>query len=125
MWTFIWHTFFFDPVYNTLVFFIDTIPHGDVGVAIIATVIVIKLVILPLSIKVAKMQTVMREIEPKMKEIKETITDREAQAKAMMELYRRQHQPLCQYFFDVLAVSYRHCALLGGYSWRWRRTTCY
>lgn len=88
MWTFIWHTFFFDPVYNTLVFFIDTIPHGDVGVAIIATVIVIKLVILPLSIKVAKMQTVMREIEPKMKEIKETITDREAQAKAMMELYK-------------------------------------
>ena len=43
MFTYIWHTLFFDPVYNTLVFFIDTIRNGDVGLAIIATVIVVKM----------------------------------------------------------------------------------
>jgi len=89
MFNYIWHTFFFDPVYNGLVFFIDVIPGGDVGLAIIAIVIVVKTVLLPLSIKAAKMQRVMREIEPKLKEIKIAFKDkREEQAQAMMRIYR-------------------------------------
>ncbi len=89
MFSYIWHTFFFDPVYNTLVFFIDVIPLGDVGLAIIATVVVVKVVLLPLSIKAAKTQKVMREIEPQLREIKEKYKDkREEQAQAMMALYR-------------------------------------
>jgi len=91
MWSYIWHTFFFDPVYNTLVFFIDVLPGGDVGLAIVCTVVLIKLVILPLSIKVTKMQAVMRELEPRMKEIKASITDRQEQAQAMMELYKEKN----------------------------------
>lgn len=89
MFSYIWHTFFFDPVYNGLVFFIDIIPGGDVGLAIIATVVVVKTILLPLSIKAAKTQRIMREIEPKLREIKETHKDnREAQALAMMTVYR-------------------------------------
>jgi len=89
MFSFIWHSFFFDPVYNTLVFFIDVFPLGDVGLAIVATVIVVKLVLFPLSIKAVKTQKIMREIEPKLKELKEKFKDkREEQAKAMMEIYR-------------------------------------
>ncbi len=86
--SFIWHTFFFDPVYNALVFFIDVIPGGDVGLAIIATVVVVKLVLLPLSVKAAKTQKILREIEPKLKALKEQHKDnREEQAKAMMATY--------------------------------------
>ncbi|HMO77610.1 MAG TPA: YidC/Oxa1 family membrane protein insertase [Candidatus Paceibacterota bacterium] len=89
MFNYIWHTFFFDPVYNGLVFFIDVIPGGDVGLAIIAIVIVVKTILLPLSIKAAKTQRVMREIEPQLKEIKETLKDkREEQAQAMLKIYR-------------------------------------
>lgn len=89
MFTYIWHTFFFDPVYNGLIFFVDVIPGGDVGLAIIATVIVVKTILLPLSIKAAKTQRVMREVEPKLKEIKETLKDkREEQATAMMKIYK-------------------------------------
>lgn len=88
MWSSIWHTFFFDPVYNVLVFFIDVLPAGDVGLAIVATVVFIKMVMLPLSIKVAKMQVVMKEIEPRLKKIKSDIKDRQEQAQAMMELYK-------------------------------------
>ncbi len=89
MFTYIWHTFFFDPVYNTLIFFVDIVPGGDVGIAIIATVIVVKTILLPLSIKAAKTQRIMREIEPKLKEIKERLKDkREEQARAMMEVYK-------------------------------------
>lgn len=89
MWSYIWHTFFFDPVYNALVFFIDVVPGGDVGVAIILTVLLVKTILLPVSIKAAKTQKIMREIEPKIKEIKETYKeDKQAQAQAMMEIYR-------------------------------------
>ncbi len=89
MFSFIWHSFFFDPIYNTLVFFLDVFPHGDVGLAIIATVIGVKVLLFPLSIKMVKTQKAMREIEPKLKEIKLSHKDnREAQAKAMMELYK-------------------------------------
>jgi len=56
MFSFIWHTFFFDPVYNGLVFFIDVVPGGDVGIAIILMTIVVKIILLPLSLKAARTQ---------------------------------------------------------------------
>lgn len=89
MFSYIWHTFFFDPVYNSLVFFIDVIPGGDVGLAIIATVVLVKTILLPLSIKAVKTQKVMREIEPKLKEIKDKYKDdKQQQAQAMMDVYK-------------------------------------
>lgn len=89
MWSFIWHTFFFDPVYNALVFFIDLVPGGDVGLAIVLTTIVVKLILLPLSVKAAKTQVIMRELDPKLRELKEQYKDdKETQARKMMELYR-------------------------------------
>jgi YidC/Oxa1 family membrane protein insertase len=88
MFSFIWHTFFFDPIYNGLVFFIDVIPGGDVGLSIVAITVLVKFLLLPLSIKAARTQVVMREIEPRLKELRDTITDRQEQAKAMMEVYR-------------------------------------
>jgi len=89
MFSSIWHNFFFDPVYNSLVFFIDIIPGGDVGLAIIATVLLVKTILLPISIKAVKTQKIMREIEPKLKEIKEKHKeDKQEQAQAMMAVYR-------------------------------------
>jgi YidC/Oxa1 family membrane protein insertase len=75
MFSNIWHTFFFDPVYNALIFFIDIIPGGDVGLAIMATVLLVKTILLPISISAVKTQKAMREIEPKLKEIKEKYKD--------------------------------------------------
>jgi len=89
MFSTIWHTIFFDPVYNGLVFFIDVVPGGDVGVAIVFTTILVKIILLPLSLKAAHTQVAMRAIEPKLKEIKEKYKDkREEQARAMMEIYK-------------------------------------
>ncbi len=87
--SFIWHTFFFDPVYNSLVFFIDVVRGGDVGVAIICTVILVKTVILPVSLKAARTQLIMRDLEPKLAQVKEEYKDkREMQAIKTMELFR-------------------------------------
>lgn len=88
MFSALWHNFFFDPVYNGLVFFIDVVPGGDVGLAIIFTTIVVKIILLPLSIKAAKTQVVMRELDPKLKALKAEIEDKKEQAEKMMALYK-------------------------------------
>jgi len=88
MFSWIWHTFFFDPIYNGLIFFVDVLPGGDLGWAIICTTLVVKTILLPLSIKAVKTQVVMREIEPRLKAIKEEIQDKQEQAQAMLALYR-------------------------------------
>ncbi len=85
----LWHTVFFDPVYNGLIFFIDIIPGGDVGIAIICITILVKVLLLPLSVKAVRTQKIMKEIEPRLKELKEKHKDnREAQARAMMDIYK-------------------------------------
>jgi YidC/Oxa1 family membrane protein insertase len=85
----IWHTIFFDPIYNSLVFFIDVVRHGDVGVAIICTVILVKTVILPISLKAARTQLAMRVLEPKLAKIKEDYKDKkDVQAIKTMELFK-------------------------------------
>ncbi len=89
MFSYLWHTLCMDPVYNVLVFFIDSIRGGDVGLAIIATVVVVKVLLYPLSLKAVKTQKLQKELEPVMKEIKEKYQgDREAAAKATMAAYK-------------------------------------
>lgn len=89
MFSFIWHTVFFDPIYNGLVFFIDTIPGGDIGIAIILLTIVVKVALLPLSLKAARTQRVMREVEPKLSAIKELHkNDRELLARETLKVYQ-------------------------------------
>lgn len=86
---FIWHTFFFDPIYNSLVFFIDVVRNADVGVAIICTVVLVKTIILPVSLKAVRTQLAMRDLEPKLAKIKEEYKDkRDVQAIKTMELFK-------------------------------------
>lgn len=90
MFSFIWHTFVFDPIYNTLVLFIDIFPGGDVGLAIVSTVVIVKLLLFPISIKAVKTQKIMRDLQPELEAIKEKHKDnREAYALATLEIYRK------------------------------------
>lgn len=104
--SFVWHTFFFDPIYNGLVFFIDTIPGGDVGLAIIAITVVVKFILLPLSVSAAKTQKAIREIEPQLKELKEKHKDdREALARATMAIYNEAGiKPFSSIFLVMLQI---------------------
>ena len=101
-----WHTFFFNPIYNTLVFFIDIVPGGDVGLAIILTILLVKTILLPLSIKAVKTQKAIKEIEPKIKEIKEKYKDdKQQQSLAIMEVYKEAGvNPLASIFLMFLQI---------------------
>ncbi len=118
MFSYIWHTFFFDPIYNMVIFFITVIPGGDVGLAIIAAVLLVKTILMPLAIRAAKTQRVMKEIEPKLKSIKEEFKDdREGQARAMMEVYRSAEvNPFASIFLLFLQIPILIALYLSVYS---------
>lgn len=116
--SYVWHTFFFDPIYNGLVFFIDAIPGGDVGLAIIAITLLVKFLLLPLSIKAAKMQKVIREIDPKLKELKDKYKDdREALARETMALYKEAGiNPLSGIFLALVQIPIIFALYFSVYS---------
>src|SRR3989338_2983371 len=90
MFSTIWHAVFFDPVYNSLIFILDHVPGGDLGIAIILLTVFIKLILLPLSLRAAKTQYAMRTLEPELALLKEKHNgDREKVARETMDAYKR------------------------------------
>ncbi len=85
----IFHTFFYNPIYNGLVFLIDIIPGGDAGVAVILLTILVSLILFSVSKKAIRTQIRMKEMEPEMKKIRETVSDKQQQALQMMALYKK------------------------------------
>lgn len=85
----LFHTFFYDPIYNALVAFVAIIPGGDVGIAVILLTIVIRFILLPFALSAARTQRAMKELEPKIREVKEKHKgDKEKEALATLALYR-------------------------------------
>jgi len=85
----VYHSFIFQPLYNGLIFLIDTIPFIDAGIAVILFTLIIKIVLFPLSKKFISTQMAMKEIQPEVNLLKEKYkNDKRAQAEKMMELYK-------------------------------------
>ena len=91
MFSYIWHTIFFDPIYNTLIFFVDTIRLHDVGLEVIATVIVVKVILLPIALKASRTNQLMKKVQPEIKAIQDKYKGkREELALHLMEVYKRE-----------------------------------
>ncbi len=116
------------PLLNLLVFFYHYIP--DIGVVIILLTVLIRLLLLPSFHKQLKSQKAMSDLQPKMDALKEKHKDdKEAHAKAMMELYK-QHKvnplsaclplliqlPILIALYQVFIQSLNGQALHGLYS---------
>lgn len=90
MFSTIWHTTIYDPIYNLLVFLIDILPGGDVGFAVIFATVIVKLILFPLSLSAVRTQMVIRKIQPKIQEIQKKFKEaREEQARKLLELYKK------------------------------------
>jgi YidC/Oxa1 family membrane protein insertase len=114
------HAILYVPIFNLLVFLYDVLPGADIGFAIIALTIIIKLILWPFMTQSLKSQKAMQELQPKIEELKATHGDnREALAKAMMELYQKEKvNPLASCLplliqLPILIALYR--VLLGGF----------
>lgn len=87
--SFLYHTFFFDPLYNALVILFNVAPWADAGIIIILLTVLVRLVLYPLSKKAVVTQVKMAEISPELEAIKEKYKDKaEEQARRTLALYR-------------------------------------
>lgn len=78
------------PLLNILIWFYNVIPIHDIGLAIIALTILVRLILLPSFQKSLRSQKELQQLQPKLKEIKEKYKgDKEAQTKATFEFYKQ------------------------------------
>jgi len=87
----IYNTILYQPIFNLLVWFYNVIPGHDIGLAIIAITVVIKLILYPFSLQSIKAQKVLQELQPKLDEIKKKYKgDQQALTRATIELYKQE-----------------------------------
>jgi len=87
----IFQVVFYQPILNLLIFLYNIIPGNDLGLAIIAMTVIIKLILLPLSKQSIRSQKSLQDLQPKINELKKRYADNKgAMGKAMMELYRQE-----------------------------------
>ena len=85
----LYNTFLYEPIFNLLVWLYNIIPGNDIGLAILALTIIIRLIFYPLSKKSIVSQKALQELQPKIEELKEKYKDKkEEMAKATMQLYK-------------------------------------
>lgn len=86
----IYNNFLWLPLFNGLVLFYNLLPWKDLGLAIVAFTVFIRLILTPFLIKARKSQREMSLVQPEIKKIQEKFKgNREAQNKALMELYAK------------------------------------
>lgn len=100
------HTIFYEPVYNLLVIFLQVVPLHDIGISIILTTLVVKTILLPLNISATRSQHAIKKIEGELKEVKEKHKNNPQESgRKMMEIYKRENiNPLSSLFAIILQI---------------------
>ena len=82
-------TILYVPLFNALIFLVGIMPVGDVGLAVVALTLLVRLVLSPFSYKAILSQVKQRELQPHISEIRERYkNDKQEQSKKIFELYR-------------------------------------
>ncbi len=85
----LFHTVLYQPLFNLLVGIYNVLPGHDLGLAIIALTLFIRILFIPLSIKSLISQRAMSQIQPKLQELQaKHKDDKQALAQATMALYK-------------------------------------
>ena len=85
----IYNTILVDPLLNLLVFFYNLL-GSDIGLAIIAVTVLVRLILYPSFKKQLESQKKLSALQPQLQEIKEKHKDdKEAQSRAMMDFYKQ------------------------------------
>lgn len=82
----LWNMFFYEPLYNALIFLTGIVP--DIGIAVVILTILVKLILYPLQTKSIKSQIALKEIQPELDAIKEKFPKKEDQSRATFALYK-------------------------------------
>ncbi len=85
----LFHSFIYQPVYNLLIILYNLMPGNDLGLAIIALTLVVRLILYPVAQKQLESQKKIQDLQPEIKKIQEKHKgNKEQQGKALMEFYK-------------------------------------
>ncbi len=89
MISYVFHLLVYNPLYNGVVFFVGVIPTHDIGLAVIALTILVRVILFPLSRRAVRSQIAMKKIAPEVEEIKKKYKKNSPeQSQAIFALYR-------------------------------------
>lgn len=95
--------FLYQPLFNLLIFFYNTVAFKNFALAIIFLTILVKLILSSFSSQALKNQKIMQEIQVKLEEIKKKYRDdKEKLAKEMIALYKREKVNPFSSFLPIL-----------------------
>ena len=87
----LFNSLIFEPLLNLLIVTVNFIPGHNLGLAIIIVTFLIRLVLYPLSHKALVSQRKLFALSPEIKKIQKKLNeDKQAQSKAVMELYKKE-----------------------------------
>ncbi len=85
----LWMILFYKPLYNGLIFLVDHMPNYSMFLSVILLTIVVRFIIAPLSYKSIRTQLKTKALQPELKKIQKTITDKQEQGRKTLELYKK------------------------------------
>lgn len=81
---------FYEPLYNGLVFLINETPFHDLGFAVVALTLIVRLILFPFGHKSVITQRKIKEVTPEIEKIKDKLkNNKEEQAREVMALYKK------------------------------------
>ena len=100
------HTLFYEPIYNLIVIVLNFMPLHDIGATIVVVTLIVKGLLLPFNLSALRTQYAMKRIEPEMKQIKELQKkDPTAASQQMIAMYRREKiNPFSSLFAMILQI---------------------
>lgn len=104
--SFLYHTFFYDPLYNALIILFKAFPWADAGVVVVILTVLVRLILYPLSRKAVLTQVKMAEIAPELNAIKEKYKNNtEEQARRTLALYKEKKvNPFSGIFVIIIQI---------------------
>jgi YidC/Oxa1 family membrane protein insertase len=82
------NNFFYEPIFNFLVFLYNNIPGHDLGIVIIILTLLVRIILFPLAQKSIKSQMEMAKHKDKIKEIQTKFKNKEEQSRELMRFYK-------------------------------------
>lgn len=100
------HTFFYEPIYNLIAFVITHVPLHDIGATIVIVTLVVKAILTPLNLSALKTQYIMKKLEKEFSKIKELQKTNPQQAgQEMIALYKREKiNPFSSIFVMIIQI---------------------
>ena len=106
MFTYLYNTYFYYPLYNALIYIVGLIPTHDIGIAVVILTIVVKLILFPLSKKSVITQIKMKQLDPELKALQAKYkNDKPELSKQLMAFYKNNElNPFSGMFLIILQI---------------------